>query len=276
MLQRPRTALAGAFACLVALAATGVISHLVAAGRARDAAALDAFTRLRDYDVDGFLDAIVHLADPLPYLLLGTALVVVAVTRERPRLALVVATVLVVAPLTARILKLATAQAREHSTLFASHIDNASWPSGHATGAMAIALCAVLVAPPRMRPLVAVLGGVFAIAIGYAVIALVWHFPSDTVGAYLVAAAWCLLGVAALRRWPDVARVPVAERTLAPGLTAALAALVAIGVVALSYVRPGELFDRAADHTTLFVSAAGIAGLAAVLAVALVRSARSS
>lgn len=267
-------ALTGAFTCLVALVATGVVSHLLPAARTLDADTLDAFTRLREYDVDGLLEAVVHLGDPLPYLLLAAAIVVAAVARERPRLALAVGVVLVAAPATAEILKILTAQAREHSVVFADHVNSASWPSGHATGAMTAALCAVLVSPRQLRPLVAVAGGLYALAVGYAVIALVWHFPSDTIGAFLLSATWCLLAVAALRRWPDPVAQDARRPSVAPGLAGAAVALVAAGVLVLSYVRPGEIRDGAAAHTTLFGAAIAIAALAAVLAAALVRSAR--
>jgi membrane-associated phospholipid phosphatase len=63
---------------------------------------------------------------------------------------------------------------------------------------MCLALCAVLVAPARLRPLVATLGVIYALSVGYAVVALVWHFPSDVVGGFLVAAGWTLVAVAGL------------------------------------------------------------------------------
>ena len=78
------------------------------------------------------------------------------------------------------------------------HIGAASWPSGHATAALALVLCAVLVAPARLRLLVAVVGAVFA-APWASLLILAWHMPSDVIGGYLVAALWIALAVAALR-----------------------------------------------------------------------------
>ena len=63
----------------------------------------------------------------------------------------------------------------------------ASWPSGHATAAMSFALCAVLAAPARLRPLVAAVGAAFAVAVCYSFLALAWHYPSDVLGGFLVA-----------------------------------------------------------------------------------------
>ena len=206
MSQRPRTALAGALCAIAALVATGLVFHLLAPARRLDADLLDALASTRGHEAGSALDRFVHLCDPLPYLLMAAGVVLVALARRRPRLALVVATVTVLAPPTAEILKLLTAQARTHSAIFADHISRASWPSGHATAATALALCAVLVAPPRLRGLVGLAGAFFALAIGYALVVLAWHFPSDVLGAYLLAGAWALLGVAALRRRPDPVR----------------------------------------------------------------------
>ena len=100
--------------------------------------------------------------------------------------------------LTTQVLKQITAQPRALDWLGANQVGDASWPSGHATAAMTLALCAILVSPARLRPAAALLGGAFTVAVSYSILALSWHFPSDVVGAYLVAATWTLVAVAAL------------------------------------------------------------------------------
>src|SRR5438270_928921 len=111
---------------------------------------------------------------------------------------------LALAPLTADALK--PLLAHPHASAGAVHIAPASWPSGHSTAALALALCAVLVAPRRARPLVAVAGGAFALAVGCALLIRAWHMPSDVLGGYLVAVLWMALALAGLRaaerRWP--------------------------------------------------------------------------
>lgn len=276
MLDRPIAALIAAAACLAGLVATGVLAHLVPAGEAFDARLLDSFTQLREYDVTGVLTTAVHLADPLPYLFFTCAIVLTAVARERPRLAIALAVVLVASPLTAEILKLLTAHARARSVEFADYINKESWPSGHAAGAMTAALCALIAVPRSLRPIMVIIGGVYALVVGYAVIALVWHFPSDVVGSYFLSAAWVLLAVAAVRRWPDPASVRESHATVAAGFAAAVIAAVALAMLALSLLRPGELLGDAARHTTLFAGGLGIAALAAVLGAVLVRTARES
>jgi membrane-associated phospholipid phosphatase len=80
-----------------------------------------------------------------------------------------------------------------------SEITAASWPSGHATAATALVLCAVLVAPRRLRPLLAALGVTFAAAVGVSLLILAWHLPSDVLGGYLLGALWMALALAGLR-----------------------------------------------------------------------------
>ncbi len=101
------------------------------------------------------------------------------------------------APLTTETLK--PLLAHPHAQIAYTYIDPASWPSGHATAAAALVLCAVLVAPMWLRPAVAALGGVFAVAVGCSLLILAWHMPSDVLGGYLVASLWMALAVAGLR-----------------------------------------------------------------------------
>jgi len=108
------------------------------------------------------------------------------------------------APFTAETLK--PLVAHPHVELGALQVGAASWPSGHSSAALALAMSAVLVAPPRLRVPVAILGGAFALAVGCSLLILAWHMPSDVIGGYLVATFWTALAVAALRaadrRWP--------------------------------------------------------------------------
>ena len=107
---------------------------------------------------------------------------------------------------------------------------------------MSLALCAVLAAPPRLRPAVARAMAAFAVAVCYSFLALGWHYPSDVLGGFLVALDWTLLGAAALvhgsmPRWPTPrwrrgtprqpsrsreALAPVAAGRWAPGLRPAV------------------------------------------------------
>ncbi len=200
----PAGALGIAGLCLIALALVWVVAELVPAAQLRDALALHDFTVLSRPRIDTAANFVLHLLHPLTFICWGVALVALAFARERPRVALVVVIVMAMAPLTAELLK--PLLAHPHVQVGQVHIGPASWPSGHSAAAGALVLSAVLAAPARLRPLVALLGGVFAAAVGAALLILAWHMPSDVLGGYLVAALWMALAVAALRaaerRWP--------------------------------------------------------------------------
>ncbi|HEV2944245.1 MAG TPA: phosphatase PAP2 family protein [Solirubrobacteraceae bacterium] len=204
---RPRTrlteppsaagALVAAGLCAAALILTWVVAALVPATHVKDAVALYDFTLLGGPRLDDLANALLHLLDPLLYTLWGILLMAIAFRRRRPRLALAVGLVLGLAPLTAETLK--PLLAHPHARIGGSEITAASWPSGHATAATALALCAVLVVPQRLRPTVAMLGAIFAAGVGFSLLLLAWHLPSDVAGGYLLGTLWTALAVAGLR-----------------------------------------------------------------------------
>ncbi|MDY6055207.1 phosphatase PAP2 family protein [Micrococcus sp.] len=73
-----------------------------------------------------------------------------------------------------------------------------SLPSGHMTLAVSAAAAALLLAPARLRPALAVLGAALAAFTGAAAYLAAWHRPSDMVAAALVGAAWGLAATATL------------------------------------------------------------------------------
>ncbi|QOC91335.1 phosphatase PAP2 family protein [Micromonospora craniellae] len=68
-----------------------------------------------------------------------------------------------------------------------------SLPSGHTTVAASVAVALVLVLPPRVRALGAVIGAAYAAAAGVATLSAGWHRPSDAVAAFLVVGVWAAL-----------------------------------------------------------------------------------
>src|ERR1700682_3441663 len=194
---RATSALSLAGLCLLALALTWVVAYLLPAGQVRDATALHEFTLLSRPHVDAVANGLLNLLDPLPLTMAAAALIVVALARGRARLALAVGLVLAPAPLSAELLK--PVLAHSHASVDPTHVFQASCLSGHAPAALALALCALLVAPDRLRPLVAGLGGLFVLSVGASLLILAWHLPSDVIGGYLLAGLWVALAVAGLR-----------------------------------------------------------------------------
>ena len=193
----PVRALAVAGVLVLALAVVWVVSSLVPSIHLKDAVALYEFTTLNSARVEPPLKFLLHLLDPALFVLWGIALVAIALAGERQRTALAVAAVLTLAPLSAELLK--PLVAHSHASFEYVSINAASWPSGHATAATALALCAVLVAPRRLRPLVALAAAAYVLAASVALLVLAWHMPSDVIGGILLASLWMALAVAALR-----------------------------------------------------------------------------
>ena len=201
----PGAALGVAALCVAALALLWVVAALVPSTHVKDAVLLYDFTTLGRPRLDSAGEALLEALAVLPFILWGVALLAIAFARERPRVALAVAVVMGLAPLTTEILKPLTAH--RHAIYNGATVGPVSWPSGHSTAALALVFGVLLVSPARLRPFVAVIGALYAAAIGCFLLILSWHMPSDVLGGYLVAIVWAALAVAALqaaeRRWPS-------------------------------------------------------------------------
>jgi membrane-associated phospholipid phosphatase len=182
-------------------AAVAVLVWAVAFGTARgvrlDAEALAHFMDLGRHGIHPLAELVAHLADPLPFALLSAGVLAVALTREGVRLAAILGASLFGACVTSQVLKQITADPRGIELVPYAHVSPEAWPSGHTTAATALALCLVAVAPARLRPHAAAVGAALAFAVAISVLLLGWHFPSDVLGGFCVAAAWMLCGLAA-------------------------------------------------------------------------------
>ena len=227
MAVRRHLPLLAALACLVGLLVAGVFALAVPAAHERDAAMLHGFVGLDRPSVHRAISFLAHLGDTLPYACAGLLCIAVALARRRGWRAVAVACLLAVTGVTTQVLKHALAQPRLEHWL-PEQVATNSWPSGHSTAAMTLALCAVLVAPPALRAAAAMLGGAFAVGVGYAVLVLGWHYPSDVLGGFLVAGLWTSLAVAVLHRVeaPEPARRPLWEPVGLAGGAGVVAAVV--------------------------------------------------
>jgi membrane-associated phospholipid phosphatase len=273
--RRPRTPLTLALLGALLLALTGVLAKLVPVTRSSDVRTLNGFLELNRPRLTPALDHVAHLADPAPYALCGLVLALIALARGRWRVALGLPFVFAATGFTAESLKHVLASQRFDEWMGHAQISAASWPSGHSTAAMTMALCAVIAVPPRLRPTVAAIGGAFAVAVAYAILALGWHFPSDVFGGYLVAATYVLLFVGVIawteQRWPSRRGSAEAATRPADALPALAVAMLAAGAaIGLALARPEQLVGYAASHTTFVVGALGIAALAVALAATMV------
>jgi membrane-associated phospholipid phosphatase len=225
--------------------------------------------------VDSVANFVARLCDAPLYLYLSTIPPLIAVVRRRPRLALASAAILLGANVTTELLKPLLAHPRAAALLGGSRpVAAASWPSGHATAAMALALSFVLVTPSRLRPVAAALGAAFAVAVAYSFLTLGWHYPSDVFGGFLVAGIWASLALAALSsrgrrvqlQRTEGDRVSIRD-ALMPPAAVLVGAVCLAGLVALA--RPHEVVAYARAHTAFVVGAVSIGALGLALATGL-------
>jgi membrane-associated phospholipid phosphatase len=268
----PLVPLLVAAGCLLAMAVVGLLALDSPGAHERDAAMLHGFVALDRPRVHDSVVVLAHLADPVPYLLVGVALIVVAIARGLAWRAGAVAVLLVATGVSTQAIKHLLAQGRFEEWLGVHQVGAASWPSGHSTAAMTLALCAVLVAPAALRPLVAVLGGAFAAGVGYAVLVLAWHFPSDVLGGFLMAGTWTALAVAALRV-VEPRREPASARGFDPGLGLGVGAAAALAAAVFAVVPRDAVALYASERPTLVVGALVLAAVAGALAAGLARAA---
>ncbi len=277
-------ALIGAGGCFLLLLLTWYVAHYVGFVKRVDVSILNGFAELHRPRLDSVTTFVAQLCDPHLYVVLAAVPVLVALARGRPRVAITVGAIMLAANETTQLLKPLLAAPRD--TVAWNPITNASWPSGHATAAMSLALCAVIAVPARRRPVVAAVMSGFAIAVCYSFLELGWHYPSDVLGGFLVAATWTLLGAAGLSlyeaRRPSPARndgsderpaFSISQALTPPGALVLTAAML-VGLILLA--RPHAVLDYARAHEVFVIGAAAIAALGVTLASGLTLMLRRS
>lgn len=199
MSPRVKAPLLAAIACAIAIAPLAVIAYSWGPFQHVD---LQGFLHLRrdEGPINALAAVLVNLGD------LGSLLVFLAVAcaiglrdgRRREVLAAIV--VVAGANLTTQLLKTTLEHARHKA--FEHGIELPwpnSFPSGHTTAAASIAVALLLVVPAAHRFAAAVLGAGITAAVGFSVVILGWHYPSDVLGGLLVVGTWAFAALAWLR-----------------------------------------------------------------------------
>jgi membrane-associated phospholipid phosphatase len=273
---RPRTAALGAGVCVALLTVVWFAAFHVGFFERADQSIFIQFGDLHGHGgVEWVAHHMVSLINVDHYAIWVAALIVITLLRGRPRSAFAAGVIILGANATTELLKHAVAAPREGWL-----VPPVSWPSGHSTAAMALALAAVLCTPARLRPAMAALGAALAVGVGYSVVATGMHYPSDVLGGFLMASAWALGTVAALLRaehWrPSPVRqgaesVSIGEALGAPA--AMLLAALALGATAL-ITRPHQVASYIRLHEAFVVGALGIAALGFAVATGMLLSVR--
>jgi membrane-associated phospholipid phosphatase len=274
MPRRAGLALLGAAAGVALLIITWYATFHAGIVERADQSIYRGFADLQRPRINSVAQFIADLCNPQPYVYFAAVPVVVALVRRRPRVAFGIGAILLGANLTTQLLKPLLAEPRAASLIGGlKPVAPASWPSGHATAAMSLALCLILAAPARRRPFVAALGAGFAVLVSYSFLTLGWHYPSDVFGGFLVAAVWTLLVVGALfaleaarpagARGESSRQLSVRE-ALGPVALALLGAAAAAGLVALA--RPHAVLAYARAHETFMLGAGAIGGFGLAVA----------
>ncbi len=276
---RARRALTGAgLLLLVLLACWYAAFHDVVLAQA-DAHAYFAFysLSLEHPQLAHLATRIAGLCLPSPYVYLAAVPVIIALLRRRWALAIGLLVMIPGAVVTSELLKPLLAAPRPALGVAHTPISaQGSWPSGHSTAAMILAMALVLASPARWRPYAAVAGTLCSLAVIYSVLSLGWHYPSDALGGILIAAIWTLLTVAAVLRVDarygrDLSLIS-GDRSLwlrhMPSMPAMLAAAAVPAAVVL-VARGGQAIIFAGSHRAFLVALIAIAVLAAFVLAAL-------
>jgi membrane-associated phospholipid phosphatase len=268
-LRGPLPALLGCAACAVGVIALVLVAYHDAGAQHLDATALYGFATLNGgllhHVAWGF--GMIGGVFPLALGLLGLYYLAGRCGRRREAIAATV--VVVAANITTEVLKLALAHPRIQSILGANQVSAASFPSGHATSAMSMAVAALLVVPPRWRAITATVGAVLVFGVSFSVLVLEWHFPSDVLGGLLVATGYGFAAVATLRYFEtDPEQRRTAAMILGPPSRDALEAAgvaVAFAAAAFALSRAESILDYAGTYTTTVLMALAISSLATAL-----------
>jgi membrane-associated phospholipid phosphatase len=246
------------------------------AGRSVDVTALGGLASLnRSATIHELATWIPRICDTAPFALASVALAAFALATRGPRRTAAMGVLLIGANVSSQILKPATGLRDVSAWPGVSPIHSPSFPSGHATAAMSLALALVLVAPRAWRPIAAAVGGVFVVAVGLSVVIETWHYPSDVVGGFLLATGWALVALAGLRaaeaRWPTGGTIRGAARIALAPLAAPLLACASIAALALLALHARGIASFTGEHTTAVGVAGAIAATGAGLLAAVTK-----
>ena len=202
-----RTPILGSILSALMLAPVALLAYSVGPTARLDRSILVRLDRPEGSNGHELASLVAHLSDPLPFLVILAAIVLVGLVARRGRETAAAVVLVAGANLTTQVLKHLLQHSRFDIQYGLHQPLSEAFPSGHATAAASLAVALLLVVPPGLRPLAAAGGAAFLAAVGIAVVVIQSHYPSDVLGGLLVVASWTFAVIAALRllrpRGPD-------------------------------------------------------------------------
>ncbi len=192
-----RHAVAGCLVCIAGIAVVLILAYWVAPLEHLDRNVLDALSAPTGSFANAAAYAVVKLADPVAWVIGAMIATLIALGRSRVWDAVLVLALLAGTGLLDIALQalLSHSRYRPIAVVGAHPFDN-SYPSGHSAGALAISLAFLTVVPPTWRRPTVAVGALYTLAVSLGLPIINYHYPSDVLGGWLLAAGWwfALLG----------------------------------------------------------------------------------
>jgi membrane-associated phospholipid phosphatase len=199
MIASVKRPVAGCLACVGALILVALLAYRVGPFERLDATVLSRLAVHRESSLGAVATFVAGFGDPLPQLAMLVLVCLMALRWRRPWGAVAALVLVAGANLTTQVLKVVLAHPRYQAIPGYQQIWSTSFPSGHSTAAMSMALAFLLIVPRSWRPATMLVGACAVVAVGCSVVILHRHHPSDVIGGLLIATGWFFAVVAGLR-----------------------------------------------------------------------------
>lgn len=212
-----RHAVAGFLACAVGFALVLVLAYWLGPAERLDRDALDAVGTSTDAFANNVAYVGFQIVDFIPtWVLVGAIAVLIALAQRRSGDAAIAAALVAGAGGLDLALKVLLANPRYQPVPAGSvpHPGRYAFPSGHSAGSLAMSLAFLTVVPVSWRRATAVVGAAFTLYISTGVLLLKYHYPSDVLGGWLLAAGWWFALLALSASAPRTAAWTRASRSI--------------------------------------------------------------